>query len=195
MTNNNPPEMQVNAVSNVSPSVSVPTSENPASESDMSEPEDPMIEVGGYQVKKELAPLLKAIFKKYGDIAMNCVFSTDEMRSSALDLACSLYKRLEASNLMQVTQLELDSIRAQIEDLELIKVNIGWLKDRLDMILKFKGMNYTGREAIEAALNEKKRALKEGEKKLRKLEARLQKDKDELDAVTICTGCWVDGLV
>lgn len=199
MTDNNPYEMEVNAVSNVSPSLCVPTSENPSSEntcseSDMSEPQDPITEVGGYEVKKESAPLLKAIFKKHGDIAKNSAFSM-ESRLFLLDLACTIYKRLEASNIMNLTQLELDSIRGQIKDLELVKVDVGWLQNRVDMIAKFMDMGFDGMEAVEAAINEKKRLLKEGEEKLQELKVRLQQEKDELEALEICQDSLVDGLL
>ncbi|KAK4415661.1 hypothetical protein Salat_2673500 [Sesamum alatum] len=79
--------------------------------------------------------LLLAIFAKYGDIGKDKTFS-NESHSCLLELVCSIYKWLKVSKLMQLTPLELQSMSGQIGDLELVKVDIGWLCQRLNQISK-----------------------------------------------------------
>lgn len=180
----------------------------------MSESGDPMIDVLGYRVKKEMAPLLEAIFNKYGDIARESTFSM-ESRTCLLELVCSIYKRLEASRFMQLTPLELDSMLGQIGDLKLVRVDVGWLHKRLDRISKAREM-YDGVSTLEgfkarsvAVISEKERAVRVCEEELRacmadaiKLQERLQREKDELaaartvaDEIDVYDGSLVRGLV
>ncbi|KAL0449051.1 UNVERIFIED_CONTAM: hypothetical protein Slati_1461500 [Sesamum latifolium] len=97
--------------------------------------ENPFVDGDGYKVKSENVPLLKAIFAKYGDIAKHSTFSVESC-SCLLELVFSIYKRLEASKLAQLTPLELQSMLGQIGDLELVKVEVRWLHHRLNQISK-----------------------------------------------------------
>ncbi|KAL0439640.1 UNVERIFIED_CONTAM: hypothetical protein Slati_2447000 [Sesamum latifolium] len=154
--------------------------------------ENPFVDVDGYKVKSETVPLLKAIFAKYGDIAKHSTFSV-ESRSCLLELVCSIYKRLEASKLAQLTPLELQSMLGQIGDLELVKVEVGWLHDRLNQISKarqlFEGVStFKDAEARTIlAINERKKALETYEKELETcmaavnwLQEKLRQEKEEL---------------
>ncbi|PIM98994.1 hypothetical protein CDL12_28517 [Handroanthus impetiginosus] len=148
----------------------------------------------GYKVKDEIVPLLKAIFAKHGDIAKNSTFSM-ESRSCLLELVCSIYKRLEASKFMQLTSLELQTMLGQIQDLELVKVEVGWLHKRLLNISKARQLcnNVSTLKDVEARtkqeINEKKKAVKTCEKELescmatvKKLQERINQEKDEVFA-------------
>ncbi|KAD6118768.1 hypothetical protein E3N88_10039 [Mikania micrantha] len=57
-----------------------------------SSPHSGMICVRGYKVKESNAPILEAIFKKHGDIAAECVFKTNSVRSSILEVVCEVVK-------------------------------------------------------------------------------------------------------
>ncbi|KAK4395274.1 hypothetical protein Sango_1681700 [Sesamum angolense] len=154
--------------------------------------ENPFVDVDGYKVKSEIVPLLKAIFAKYGDIAKHSTFSM-ESRSCLLELVCSIYKRLEASKLAQLTPLELQSMLGQIGDLELVKVEVGWLHHRLNQISKarqlFEGVSTF--KDVEArtilAIDESKKAVETYEKELEncmaavnRLQEKIRQEKEEL---------------
>ncbi|KAL0434585.1 UNVERIFIED_CONTAM: hypothetical protein Sradi_0166400 [Sesamum radiatum] len=154
--------------------------------------ENPFVDVDGYKVNSETVPLLKAIFAKYGDIAKHSTFSV-ESRSCLLELVCSIYKRLEASQLAQLTPLELQSMLGQIGDLELVKVEVGWLHHRLNQISKarqlFEGVStFKDAEARTIlAINERKKALETYGKELEtcmaavnRLQEKLRQEKEEL---------------
>lgn len=205
-----------------SPTRSIPTAslmDNKSSQTNevMSEPgaEDNFIDVQGYKMKKEVAPLLEAIFNKYGDIAKESIFSM-ESRTCLLELVCSIYKRLEASKFMQLAPLELESMHGQVGDLELVKVDVGWLHRRLDQISKAQQMCEGGStlEDIKArslvAISEKQKAVQICVEEFKacmaatlKLQEKVQREKDELSAemsfadgiTNIYDGSLVNGLV
>ncbi|XP_057768947.1 uncharacterized protein LOC130988974 [Salvia miltiorrhiza] len=221
MVNNSLLEREANVVPNISaranenPTTTPTRSKSPQKHDAMSDSGDAMIiDVEGYKVKKEVAPLLKAIFNKYGDIAKESSFST-ELRSSILDLVCTIYKRLEGSKLMQLTALELESMLGQIGDLKLVKVDVGWLHERLEQISKARQL-YDGASTLEdlkarsvGVICEKQRAVQKCEEELQacmaeamKLQERLHQEKEELDAartladqIHISGGSLVWGLV
>lgn len=93
------------------------------------------IEINGYKVKRELAPLVKAIFIKYGDISKESVFSL-ESRPFLLEWVCSIYKRLEASTFVELSSSELNTMVIQLKDLELMEMEVGWLSQRLGRYLR-----------------------------------------------------------
>ncbi|KAH6818458.1 hypothetical protein C2S51_002061 [Perilla frutescens var. frutescens] len=243
LVNNNLPEREANVVSNIfangpedtangtaqisenpttTPTQSLPSSTlmvNKSSQNNeiMSEPgaRDNFINVQGYKMKKEMAPLLKAIFNKYGDIAKESTF-TMESRSCLLELVCSIYKRLEASKFTQLTTLELESMFGQIGDLEIVKVNVGWLHRRLDQISKAQRMCDDGStlEDVKArsllVISEKQKSVQICVEEFEacmaaalKLQEKVQQEKDELSAAQSFTdeinnffdGSLVHGLV
>ncbi|XP_049393296.1 uncharacterized protein LOC125857723 [Solanum stenotomum] len=94
--------------------------------------------VDGYRVKEEAAPILQKIFLKYGDIAMNSSFSSVTFSSSLLEFVCDIYNKLEATNFLSITSTELQSMIAEVKDLESVKVDVGWLHRRLNDISQTK---------------------------------------------------------
>ncbi|KAL3824335.1 hypothetical protein ACJIZ3_020364 [Penstemon smallii] len=153
--------------------------------------------VEGYNAEKAMVPLLKDIFSKYGDIVKNSTFSM-ESRSCLLELVCSIYKRLEASKLVNLTPLELQSMTDQVGDLELVNVEVGWLRTRLDQISMareiFKGVSTIEDAGAKTALviDEKKKTADIYEKELENcisstsiedLQQRIEQEKNELALV------------
>lgn len=233
MVDNNVPEREANVVSNIfanrpedTANGTAQTSENLTATTSslimssqnnevMSVPGDPFLNFEGYRVKNEVVPILEAIFRKHGDIAKESSF-TMESRACLLELVCTIYKRLEASKFMQLTTLELESMLGQIGDLELVKVDVGWLQKRLHQISKARQM-YDGVTTLEdvrarslLVINEKQKAVQTCEDELEacmaavvQLKEKLQQEKDELAAAQsaarviniIYDGSLVHGLV
>ncbi|KAK4428065.1 hypothetical protein Salat_1575500 [Sesamum alatum] len=200
--NNNLCETEANIVSNILPQgvehiadKNAQTSEHPtipSSHKVVVQVENPFVDVEGYKVKNEIMPLVKAIFAKYGDIAKNNTFSM-ESRSCLLELVCSIYKRLEVSKLMQLTPLELRSMLGQIGALELVNVDVGWLRQQLNQISKARQLveGVSTSKDVEARtilmIDEKKKTVKTSEKELetcmasvKRLQEKLMQEMEEL---------------
>ncbi|XP_025885989.2 uncharacterized protein [Solanum lycopersicum] len=103
-----------------------------------SKPGHPSIMVDGYRVKEEAAPILQKIFLKHGDIAMNSSLSPVTFSSSLLEFVCNIYKKLEATDFLSITSAELQSMIAEVKDLESVNVDVGWLHRRLNDISQAK---------------------------------------------------------
>ncbi|KAL7140042.1 hypothetical protein ABFS83_09G094400 [Erythranthe nasuta] len=164
-----------------------------------------------YKVKEDMIPLLKAIFAKYGDIVKESTFSK-ESRDCLLELVCTIYERLKASKLMQLKPLEMESISGQIGDLEIVKVKIEWLRQRVDLIVKAKELCEGASTLEEAesrivlAVEQKLKAVESFEKKVKadvagveNLRRRIRDGKDEVAVldkiIDLFDGSLVDGLV
>ncbi|EYU21565.1 hypothetical protein ABFS82_09G099600 [Erythranthe guttata] len=164
-----------------------------------------------YKVKEDMIPLLKAIFAKYGDIVKESTFSK-ESRNCLLELVCTIYERLKASKLMQLKPLEMESISGQIGDLEIVKVKVGWLRKRLDLIVKARELCEGASSLEEAesrvmlAVEEKLKAVESFEKKVaadvagvENLQRRIRYGKDEVAVldkiIDLFDGSLVDGIV
>lgn len=218
MVDNNVPEREANVVSNIFANRpedtaigTAQTSENLTATTSsliissqnneaMSVPGDHFLNFEGYRVKNEVVPILDAIFRKHGDIARESSFSM-ESRACLLELVCSIYKRLEASKFMQLTTLELESMLGQVGDLELVKVDVGWLQKRLHQVSKARQMfdGITTPEDVPArsllVINERQKAVQTCEDELEasmaavvKLKEKLQQEKDELAAAESAVG-------
>ncbi|MBA0590389.1 AAA-ATPase At3g50940 [Gossypium raimondii] len=96
---------------------------------------DPMI-VREYTVKAELAPILKAVLLKHGDIVTDCSLNSTQCRSSLLEIACGIIQKLQAAKLEDLTEPELRSMLASVSDLESLKLRVSWLRKRLDQIIE-----------------------------------------------------------
>ncbi|XWS29209.1 hypothetical protein CRYUN_Cryun24cG0008900 [Craigia yunnanensis] len=92
--------------------------------------------VGEYTVKAELAPILRAVLLKHGDIFANSILNSMQCRSSLLEIACGIIQKLQAVKLEDVTELELQSMLTSVSDLESVKLQISWLHKRLDEIIE-----------------------------------------------------------
>ncbi|XP_021274471.1 AAA-ATPase At3g50940-like [Herrania umbratica] len=91
---------------------------------------------GEYTVEAELAPILRAVLLKHGDIVANSSLNSMQCRSSLLEIACGIIQKLQAVKLEDVTELELQSMLTSVSDLESLKVQISWLHKRLDEIVE-----------------------------------------------------------
>ncbi|XP_060206603.1 MATH domain and coiled-coil domain-containing protein At3g29580-like [Lycium barbarum] len=142
--------------------------------------------VNGYSVKEEVAPLLEKIFLKHGDIARNSSFTSVKLSSSLLELVCDIYNKLEATDLPSITSTELQSMLAEIRDLESAKIDVGWLHRRLNDICQAKqlGKDYCKLKEAKTknleVMEAKKKELDELKEELAALQGRIREREDEL---------------
>lgn len=94
-----------------------------------------LVSVGGYKVKKVAATMLRNIIEKHGDIAVNCSATTVAGRSMFLQSICDIMQTLEASKAVDIKESEIEDMLDMVEELAKHKLQVGWLKKRLDEIL------------------------------------------------------------
>ncbi|OMO84645.1 ATPase, AAA-type, core [Corchorus olitorius] len=130
---------------------------------------------GEYTVKAELAPILRGVLLKHGDILANCLLNSLQCRSSFLEIVCGIIQKLQVAKLEDLTEVELQSMVASVCDLESVKLELDWLHKRLDEVI----------EAVElvkhsSKLNEdKKKILQEIEQMEKELETNCHAEKPE----------------
>ncbi|KAJ8562368.1 hypothetical protein K7X08_011659 [Anisodus acutangulus] len=96
-----------------------------------------MVHVRGYKVKVSSAPIVDAIFAKYGDITVNCHFKSPTVRASLLDVVCDVVRRLKTSDFNSSSIKEMKSV---VSDVVNAKLDVSWLKQYLDEIFKEEDM-------------------------------------------------------
>ncbi|KAL7089813.1 hypothetical protein ACP275_12G001000 [Erythranthe tilingii] len=89
-------------------------------------------------VKKEVAPLLRAVFDKHGDITSECVLKSPKILSHHLEDLCDIYMKLEGTTIGDITRIELDNMIEQVDDFERVKMKVGWIRKRLELISRAK---------------------------------------------------------
>ncbi|XP_027771451.1 sister chromatid cohesion protein pds5-like [Solanum pennellii] len=95
------------------------------------------VDVHGYKVEVSSAPILTAIFAKYGDIAVNCHYKSLATRASLLDLVCDVVKRLKAGDVGSSSIKQMKSFVSTAVEVEL---DVAWLQQYLDEISKEENM-------------------------------------------------------
>ncbi|KAK8685768.1 hypothetical protein V6N13_124802 [Hibiscus sabdariffa] len=135
--------------------------------------------VGEYTVKAELAPILKALLLKHGNIVAYCSLKSMQCRSSLLEIACGIIQKLQAATLEGLTQQELQSMLASVSDLESLKLQVSWLHKRLDEITEalelVKRKNLQGTEDMEKELESCQMETPEKHKKTLQIEIPSQR--------------------
>nr|XP_043636488.1 uncharacterized protein LOC122607554 isoform X2 [Erigeron canadensis] len=101
----------------------------------VSSPQFGSICVQGYNVKRSVAPILEAIFKKHGDIAAKCQFKTASVRSNFLEVVCEVVTKIEADDVIE----KLEELEGQVSDAEAANINVSWLRSHLEALHKRKG--------------------------------------------------------
>ncbi|PHU28212.1 hypothetical protein BC332_00305 [Capsicum chinense] len=126
-----------------------------------------------------LEPTFLAIVKKHGDITKDCLLESGYMLTSVLEAICKVVQELQQKHLSQFNCDLLNSYYSVVRDTEKMKVNVNWLRTRLDEI----------KDAVNCIVetknldNEKNRLTKqiENEKKdLESMNAELEKLKSEI---------------
>ncbi|XVF37129.1 hypothetical protein REPUB_Repub19eG0119100 [Reevesia pubescens] len=88
-----------------------------------------------YSVKPHLVSTLDAIIEKHGDIAQDCLLTSGEMLTYALERVCEAVQVLEALPFNKLQSSVLKSLYSTISDAELLKLNVKWLRDRCDELM------------------------------------------------------------
>lgn len=89
------------------------------------------VDVHGYEVKVRSAPILAAIFAKYGDIAANCDYKSLASRASLLDAVSDIVRRLRTGDVGSSSIKEMKLLLSLAAD---VKVDVTWLQQFLDEI-------------------------------------------------------------
>ncbi|CAM8902239.1 unnamed protein product [Rhodiola kirilowii] len=94
---------------------------------------DAMTFPASYKVKEEFTQTAQSIFRKHGDIAVDCLFEGTP-RMDVLQSACAIYEKLKKLTFSFVTLDELESMRTDVNDLEKARLKVSWLAERIDEI-------------------------------------------------------------
>ncbi|TMW96268.1 hypothetical protein EJD97_007658 [Solanum chilense] len=143
-----------------------------------------LVDVHGYKVKVSNAPILAAIFAKYGDIAVNCQCKSVAARASLLDVVSDVVRRLKTGD---VSFSSIKAMRSVVSDAVDAKLDVAWLQQYLDEISEEEDMEKRSsllmalRETTKLVSKAAKKDLVErnnevlaAEKRLKKAERRLQ---------------------
>ncbi|KAL9229541.1 hypothetical protein vseg_004997 [Gypsophila vaccaria] len=139
---------------------------------------DASVTVAGYRVKKELAPILRSVLSKYGDIATDCKKSL-EYRSFLLENVCSIVKKLEVTEFVCLKKVEIESFHVLLKDIE-SEIKVGWLLQRLEEIKEAKRLLKESPKVKQAkrqkqhASELKESEIKAYEKEIRKLQQKIK---------------------
>ncbi|XP_059303541.1 uncharacterized protein LOC132055634 [Lycium ferocissimum] len=143
-----------------------------------------LVDVHGYKVKASNAPILAAIFAKYGDITINCHYKSPTVRASFLDVVSDVVRRLKTSD---VNSSSIKAMKSVVSDASDAKLDVTWLQQYLDEISEEEDMEEKSSYLIalrETTMLVSKAAKKDvvqrnmevlaAEKRLKKAEMRLQ---------------------
>ncbi|XP_060171101.1 sister chromatid cohesion protein PDS5 homolog C-like [Lycium barbarum] len=146
-------------------------------------------DVHGYKVKVSSAPILAAIFAKYGDITVNCRYKSPIVRASLLDVVSDVVRRLKTSD---VNSSSIEAMKTVVSDVADTKLDVTWLQQYLDEIFEEEDMEekYSYLMALSETtmlvstaakkdLVERNREVLAAEKRLKKAERRLQEAKSQ----------------
>lgn len=143
-----------------------------------------LVDVCGYKVKVSSAPILAAIFAKYGDITGNCQCKSLAARASLLDVVSDVVRRLKTGD---VSISSIKAMRSVVSDAVDAKLDVAWLQQYLDEISKEEDMEKKSSllmalrettmlvsKAAKKDLVERNKEVLAAEKRLKKAERRLR---------------------
>lgn len=142
----------------------------------------PLVTVEGYRVNAEMAPTLRLVLSKHGDIATNSSLQTVQCRSSFFECICGIIQELQALVFTEVTLGELKSMRAVVMDLEHVRLDVGWLGKRLDDIIEAKQLVKQS-SSLKEAMNKNKQGIEEIEKENEAIAEKLRVNHEKLAAI------------
>lgn len=138
-----------------------------------------LVTVNGYRVKEEMAPLLRSIIAKYEDIGKECTFQSLEHRSYLMERVCEIYQSLEKTEPVLFTPMELKYMLQSVDDFELVRFDVRWLRQRLNEI-KEAFQSSKGYSALKEALERNLIASKQKRKELDEMVAEQAKINEEV---------------
>ncbi|CAA0823521.1 Unknown protein [Striga hermonthica] len=90
--------------------------------------------VRGHKVRTETVPLLECIFTRHGDITSETHLESPISISNSLEQLCGVCGRLQQARFVDLTRIELESMLADVRDVERTGLRIVWLRERLEFI-------------------------------------------------------------
>ncbi|KAL2544110.1 uncharacterized protein Fot_13343 [Forsythia ovata] len=106
-------------------------------------------------MKTNLVLILNAINEKHGDITKDCSLESDRMKTLVLFGICEVVQDLQKKQLKDLDLCMLESCYSAVKDAERMKMNVKWLRNRLDEI---KDAIETAGEALKL-MDEKERLM------------------------------------
>lgn len=155
-----------------------------------------LVTVNGYRVKEEFASLLREILSKFGDIAKDSSLQSVRLRSFLLETVCLIFQKLQGTTYTEITSMDLKSMLDDIDGIESVRVEVGWLRKRMEEIKEakllqkgsssLKGEKTRINEAIEKAEREVERykvEMKMLQEKISLVEGKLAAMKSESEKI------------
>ncbi|XP_060211045.1 uncharacterized protein LOC132638075 [Lycium barbarum] len=140
-----------------------------------------------------LEPTFLAIRKKHGDITKDCPMESGDMLTSVLEVICKAVQELQKKRLTEVDRNLLNSYYLVVKDAEKMKVNVNWLRIRLDeirdainCIVETKKINDEMNRLAEQNENDKKN-LESMKVELEKLKSEIGRRESKLNMETLVT--------
>ncbi|XP_011073337.1 uncharacterized protein LOC105158317 [Sesamum indicum] len=97
--------------------------------------DDGLVNINGYKVKSATAPVLEAIFAKYGDIAAHCLYKSTSVKASLLEVICNIVQRLQFYDFEAILS-DLEAMESEVSDVEASKIKVSWLQEHLVNVRK-----------------------------------------------------------
>ncbi|KAJ4822988.1 hypothetical protein Tsubulata_000358 [Turnera subulata] len=186
-----PPDIAHNPSEQVGPSCSLGLTEIVQmwddEDSDLGVVESPaVIMVEGYRVKETLAPILRKVITKYGDIARNCVMETTEGRSLVMKHICELILALQNKQFFELTDHEINQSLTLIHDFKKAGLEVGWIQKCFEEILQAKQL-VKQCSTLKKSKDKNKQLVEDKKTELRYFEGVVLLTKKELDAAEMET--------
>ncbi|CAA0823519.1 Unknown protein [Striga hermonthica] len=90
--------------------------------------------VRGHKVRTETVPLVKSIFERHGDITSGSHMESPISISNSLEQLCGVCARLQRARFVELRGIELESMLADVRDVERAGLRVVWLRERLEFI-------------------------------------------------------------
>lgn len=142
-------------------------------------------------VSPSLEPTFLSIVKKHGDISSDCPLESSYMLTSVLEAICKVVQELQKKRLADFDCDLLNSYCSVVRDAERMKVNVKWLKTRLDeikdavnCIVKTKKLS-NEKNRLEEQIKDDKKDLQSMKDALEKLKSEIVKRENLLELDTL----------
>ncbi|KAJ9691045.1 hypothetical protein PVL29_013286 [Vitis rotundifolia] len=158
----------------VSPSTIMPV--EPRLEKSKSDRDDgTKVLVRGVPVSPSIAPMVEEIFAEHGDITATCLFKDQAFRAYLVEGLVTVMQLMQEYPARKLTHDDFRFMYRKLEDLERVKVNVGWLREQIEALGPFLNMVEYRRkwETMVAEVEKMQAKLSEQEAKLAQHEGAL----------------------
>ncbi|XP_034697632.1 uncharacterized protein LOC117923451 isoform X2 [Vitis riparia] len=120
----------------VSPSTIMPV--EPRLERSKSDRDDgTKVLVRGVPVSPSIAPMVEEIFAEHGDITANCLFKDQAFRGYLVEGLVTVMQLMQEYPARKLTHHDFRFMYRKLDDLERVKVNVGWLREQIEALGPF----------------------------------------------------------